>query len=57
MAIKNMDDPPPRQDYSRKMSREDYAELIKDVEFDKYNRWRAKNKIHERGIVTNNKKK
>ena len=57
MAIKNIYDTPPRKDDSRKMSREDYAELIKDVEFDKYNRWRAKNKIHERGIVTNNKKK
>lgn len=39
---------PPRKDYSRNMSKEDYARLINDVELDKYNKWRARNRIYER---------
>lgn len=30
------------------MSKEDYARLINDVELDKYNKWRARNRIYER---------
>lgn len=36
---------PPRTDYSRNMSMEEYTKLINDVECDKYYKWRAKNKI------------
>ena len=39
---------PPRKDYSRNMSKEDYGRLINDVELDKYNKWRARNRIYER---------
>ena len=38
---------PPRKDYSRNMSKEDYGRLINDVELDKYNKWRVKNRIVE----------
>lgn len=42
---------PPRNDYSRNMSMEDYSKLIKAVELDKYDKWRARNKIYERSKV------
>ena len=36
---------PPRNMYSRNMSMEEFSNLFNDVELDKYNKWRARNRI------------
>lgn len=42
---------PPREDYSRNMTMDDYAKLINAAELDAYNKWRARNRIAERSKV------
>ena len=36
---------PPRKEYSRNMSMEEYSKLFNAIEYDKYIKWRAKNRI------------